>query len=189
MQIDNSNGPLIRPVYKSGRNSSCEHRNFATVLAFCARCVVILLFMDVAAAQSQPLTAAQLGGGEVQVAVNGQDERERQAAYRLGLRTLLQRYASRSDNPAIASSESAQEALGSAENLVDAFEYARIADRSAAGSIPVTRKVRDSAEVTHILTVQYSLAALDQLLIASNSEGEANAVSYTHLTLPTTPYV
>jgi len=147
------------------------------MLFLLARCTVILAFTDIAVAQSNALTAAELGGGEVQVAVNGQDEAERQAAYRVGLRTLLNRYARRADDPAIADSEAAQEALGAAENLVDAFEYARIADLAAAGSIPVTRTVRDSGEASHILTVQYSFAALDQLLAASNAEGQEQGES------------
>ena len=175
MQIDNSNNLLIRTSADSSRISSAKRGNFFSLLVLCVRCLVVFACMDVAMAQSPALTAAELGGGEVQIAVNGQDESERQAAYRIGLRTLLQRYASRSDNPAIADSESAQEALDSAENLVDVFEYARIADLSAAGSIPVTRKVRDSGEATHIVTVQYSLVLLDQLLVASNNENNSDA--------------
>ena len=175
MQIDNSNNLLIRASADSSRISSAKRGNFFSLLVLCVRCLVVFACMDVAVAQSPALTAAELGGGEVQIAVNGQDESERQAAYRIGLRTLLQRYASRSDDPAIADSESAQEALDSAENLVDVFEYARIADLSAAGSIPVTRKVRDSGEATHIVTVQYSLVLLDQLLVASNNENDSDA--------------
>jgi len=175
MQIDTSNGPLIGPVKKAKRISRRESRNFVSLLVSWASGIALLACMEVSLSQTQPQTAAELGGGEVQVAVNGQDDAERQAAYRLGLRILLQRFASRSANPAIANSEYAQEALRSAENLVDAFEYARIADRAAAGSIPVTRKVRDSGEATHILTVQYSSAALDQLLSDSANENSPDA--------------
>ena len=175
MQIDNSNNLLIRTSADSSRIFSAKRRSFFSLLVLCVRCLVVFACMDVAVAQSPALTASELGGGEVQIAVNGQDESERQAAYRIGLRTLLQRYASRSDNPAIADSESAQEALDTAENLVDVFEYARIADLSAAGSIPVTRKVRDSGEATHIVTVQYSLVLLDQLLVESINENNSDA--------------
>ena len=122
----------------------------------------LLLAQTLAQTSSAPATFS--GGGEIRIAVSGQAVAERNNAYRVGLRWLLQRYANRTGEVGIINHEETREALGTSENYVDAFEYARIPEGTSVGSQPASRAVRESGIATHWLTVQYSIPALDKLV-------------------------
>ena len=101
-------------------------------------------------------SAFAVTGGEVQVATNGQDLQERNSAYRTGLRWLLN---NRPDAFGSIDQEQVNVVLNGAENYVDAFEFIELPGQQALNSVPVTAKVREAGEATHLLSVQYSVAA------------------------------
>ena len=135
-------------------------------------------------------SAFAVTGGEVQVATNGQDLQERNSAYRTGLRWLLN---NRPDAFGSIDQEQVNVVLNGAENYVDAFEFIELPGQQALNSVPVTAKVREAGEATHLLSVQYSVAAITAALsLESSTDTERpvqpsvrTPVSYTHLTLPT----
>ena len=122
-----------------------------------------LLFAGLALVAGQTLA---VGKYSVEVAVNGQDETEQQDAYRTGLRLLLSRL---SQDSRITNRENVRAALANAISYVDQFDF-RAPQRGtdASGDItsnfPVTRKVRQTGEVTHILQIDYSESSLQSLL-------------------------
>jgi len=144
-------------------------------------CCLLGCLPGVGFAQTSSSPAPFIGGGEIQIAVNGQDEIERNDAYRVGLRWLLQRYANRSGEVGVINHEQTRDALATPENYVDAFEYARIPDGTSVGSQPASNNVRSSGIATHWLIVQYSVPALDKLVAltritdASEESGESGS--------------
>ncbi len=108
-----------------------------------------------------PVAVYAVTGGEVQVATNGQDTLERSSAYRTGLRWLLN---NRADELGALDRELVNVVLDEAENYVDAFEFIELPEQQSIAAIPVTAKVREVGAATHLLSVQYSVAAITAAL-------------------------
>lgn len=104
-------------------------------------------------------------GGEVQIATNGQDSEERDSAYRAGLRWLL---SSRAQDFASVDRDRINAVLNEAQDYVDAFEYIELPSQQALASVPVTKRVRDAGEATHLLSVQYSMVAITAALLVAD---------------------
>ena len=105
-------------------------------------------------------------GGEVQIATYGQDAEERNSAYRTGLRWLL---SNRSQDFGSVDRESVNAVLNEAQDYVDAYEFIELPSQQALASVPVTKRVRDAAEATHLLSVQYSIVAITAALQEDDS--------------------
>lgn len=108
-----------------------------------------------------PVSAFAVTGGEVQVATHGQDASERSSAYRTGMRWLLN---NRPDAFESIDREQANAVLSNAENYVDAFEFIELPGQQALDAVPVTSKVREAGEATHLLSIQFSIVAIAEAL-------------------------
>lgn len=104
-------------------------------------------------------------GGEVQIATNGQDLEERNSAYRTGLRWLL---SNRPEDFATVDRERVNAVLNEAQDYVDAFEFIELPNQQSLASVPVTKRVRDAGEATHLLSVQYSIVAITAALLVDD---------------------
>lgn len=119
------------------------------------------------AAVSAP-TAIAPARNVVEVAVNGRTPVEEASAYGVGLRIVLLRYANR-NNPL--SQDAVRKAVADARAYVQEQHY-----RVPGGSdritrqTPLTPRVRESSEATHLLTLRYSLDAINQFIASQQDE-------------------
>lgn len=130
-------------------------------------CQFVYTFLLVSAL-ALSVSESALGSETVKVAVNGQDDNEKLDAYRIAMRWLLQR---RTAGSALANSEEIRAAIREAGNYVDEFEFQSAAETSL-DRMPITGKVRETGQATHILTVTLSAEALDRLIAEQSLELE-----------------
>ncbi|MBX2825318.1 MAG: DUF2066 domain-containing protein [Gammaproteobacteria bacterium] len=120
---------------------------------------------DPAATGSSPISPAR---NVVEVAINGRTAEEESSAYGVGLRIVLLRYSNRT-NPL------PQDAIRRA--VADATAYVQDQHLRVPGGsdritrqTPLTPRVRETAEATHLLSIRYSLDAINQFIASQMDE-------------------
>ncbi|MBX2824188.1 MAG: DUF2066 domain-containing protein [Gammaproteobacteria bacterium] len=132
--------------------------------------LVCSILLGMLSTLASTLTVAATDPAFVEVAVNGQSTEEEAAALRVGLRIVLLRLASANQPLSPAAVRRAEE---EAASFVQQRSY-RIpgAEDRITRQTPLTDRVRETGQATHLLSIQYSREIINQLILAESETGD-----------------
>ena len=108
---------------------------------------------------------------QIEIAINGTSEAEQVAATRLGLRILLRQA---SADQGLLNTEKSQAVVAEADKYALRVALPETAsDGSRVESMPVTRRVRETGVITHVISVVFADRTIDELVADLTREREA----------------